>query len=449
MSIERVESVFKHFLAAHAYTASKKWLVAASGGLDSMVLIDLCRRFELNFEVAHVNYRLRAAESQRDEDFIRVYCVQHQIPFHVRRVDETTWTSKEGKSTQLAAREIRYEWFNSLMAEDPTLVFLATAHQANDQAETLLMNLGRGTGLMGMKGMLGVQGTHLRPLLAATRPELESYATAKGLKWVEDSSNLTDAYTRNKIRHQVLPALESMYPSFVQMQVDNSLRLQEATWLYQRSLDQIFNRFVRKVGQEWHISVKGLKHSPVAATLVHHFSHPYGFSYGQIPDILQLCDSDNSKWVQSETHRIFKNRAWLVLAPLQAAEARHILLTEPIGQVVLPDGVLQWRLVQGVDFLQTKPHQALLNADQLSFPLLLRRPTKGDYFYPLGMRKKKKISRFFVDQKLSLTEKEKSWLLMQVEKVIWVVGRRIDDRFKCEDRNRPQYLFEWLPNPEE
>jgi len=420
-------------------------LLAVSGGLDSMVLVDLCVRAQISFEVAHVNFQLRGSESQRDEDFIRAYCLKNAIPFHIHQVDTYALQPQSKQSIQALARTIRYSWFSTVLDAHPHLNFLATAHHGLDQAETILMHLARGTGMEGMKGMLPQTNRIIRPLLFATRVELETYAVAQDIKWVEDSSNNSDGYTRNFIRHHIIPLFEEKFPAFVVTQMANANRFRELSWLSNQALMKECKRLVKTVGVEQHISVLGLLNSPVATTILHHLTQDKGFQPAQIPDMIQLLHADNSKMVLSDSHRIFRNRKWLIMSPIQADEWTHVMLETPSGSLTLPEGELIWSRKVYTGNFPADINQAWVDARNLQFPLWIRRTKTGDYFYPLGMPKKKKIARFMIDQKYSLTEKEKAWLLCTRDKVIWLLGKRMDDRWKLSPACSEMICFEWKP----
>jgi tRNA(Ile)-lysidine synthase len=420
-------------------------LLAVSGGLDSMVLVDLCLQAGISFEVAHVNFQLRGAESQRDEDFIQAYCLDKSIPFHIHRVDTFAQQQQSKQSIQALARSIRYAWFSALLDAHPHLHVVATAHHGLDQAETILLHLARGTGMEGMKGMLPQTNRLIRPLLFATRLDIEQYAVAQGIKWVEDSSNHSDGYTRNFIRHQIIPLFEDKFPAFVHTQMANANRFRELSWLSNRALMKECKRLVKPVGVEQHLSVLGLLNSPVAGTILHHVTQDKGFQPAQIPDMIELLRAENSKMVLSDTHRIFRNRKWLILSPIQSAELNHMVLESPSGAITLPEGELIWNQKSYSGSFPTHANQAWMDARNIQFPLMVRRPKIGDYFYPLGMSKKKKISRFMIDLKYSLTEKEKAWILCAQDKVIWLIGKRMDDRWKLSPASSDMICFEWKP----
>ena len=422
-------------------------LLAVSGGLDSVVLCELCREAGFAFRIAHCNFRLRGNESDRDESFVRSLGDRYQVPVFVKRFDTEGYAKEKNLSVQVAARELRYDWFHSLMQDESvtdfgnethgvseTPVYLLTGHHQDDNVETLLMNFFKGTGIAGLRGMLPRQGKIIRPLLFAGRMELAAFANERQLTWVEDSSNLADKYSRNYFRHQVIPLVERVYPQAIHNLADNIPRFREVEMLYQEALTLHKKKLMEYRGQEIHIPVLKLRKTGVAKTLVYEISRGYGFSAHQSDEILKLLDSESGKYVQSATHRILRHRAWLIIAPLETGGSDHVLVESTKEPILFPGGKLVLEvLTQTPDHIQDSTGHALLDARKISFPIILRKWKTGDYFYPLGMSKKKKISRFLMDLKLSRTEKEKQWVLEMDKKIIWVVGRRIDDRFKLND----------------
>ena len=358
---------------------------------------------------------------------------------------------------QVAARQLRYHWFETLVAAGPAR-YLVTAHQLDDNIETMLMNFFKGTGIAGLRGMLPGQGHVVRPLLFATRAQLAEFAAGAGLNWVEDSSNRSDKYTRNYFRHQVMPLVEQAYPGALSNLADNLGRFREIEAVYRTCIDAQQKKLLEYKGNEVHIPVEKLRKLSPLATLLYEIMVPYGFSPQQLDAIKGLLDSESGRYVISAAggYRLLKNRNWLILSPLDMEDAAHILVEERDALVRCRDGVLTFERVglpasvgspvagtPRLGGLDQGPLVALLDASRVRFPLLLRPWRKGDYFYPLGMRKKKKLSRFFIDNKLSVADKERVWVLEMDKKVIWVVGLRIDDRWKVGPGTRDVLRIGW------
>ncbi|HXB91858.1 MAG TPA: tRNA lysidine(34) synthetase TilS, partial [Puia sp.] len=364
-------------------------------------------------------------------------------------------------SIQVAARELRYAWFREIAGSR----LILTGHHLDDNIETLLMNFFKGTGIAGLRAMLPRQGDILRPLLFATRERLLGFAEEHQLSWVEDSSNRSDKYGRNYIRHQIVPVVETLYPGVMENLGANIDRFREIEMVYRKAIGQQQKRLLEYRGAEVHIPVLQLKKMEPLLTLVHEIVTPYGFTPHQAGAVIDLLDSPSGKYVNSASHRILKNRRWLIISPLRTTGSVNILVESANDLVQYGNGVLRLESLPitaaPAELTAAKPssdgktkvgsHPATgkhtrtgpshnpitwLDADLIKFPLLLRRWQTGDYFYPLGMRKKKKLSRFFIDNKLSLADKEKIWVLEMDKKIIWVVGLRIDDRFRITPSTR-------------
>lgn len=404
-------------------------LLAVSGGVDSVVLCELCFRAGYDFVIAHCNFQLRDEESVRDEQFVLALGKKYGRQVLVKRFDTLSYAEQQKVSVQVAARELRYAWFADIAG-----THIVTAHHLDDNVETLLMKFFKGTGMAGLHGIVPRQGKLVRPLLFARKDELLQFAQQHQLEWVEDSSNAQDKYARNYIRHQVIPALVPLYPQVVSNLADNINRFREAEVLYHQAVDLHKKKLLEYKDEEIHIPVLKLKKAVPLPTLVYEISKGYGFSPAQVPDIVRLLESESGKYVSSVSHRIIRNRNWLIIAPVVGEVAKHILVEEGKGPVAFMGGQLQaTRLTKDKWQLPSVNTVADIDYKHVHFPLLLRPWKAGDYFYPLGMQKKKKLARFLNDQKLSKTAKEQVWVLESQKRIIWVVGMRIDDRFKVTD----------------
>lgn len=425
---------FKEYIRQHQlFGEQDHLLLAVSGGVDSVVLCELCRQAGYAFSMAHCNFQLRGEESDRDEQFVRQLADRYSVPLFVKSFDTKQYVADHKCSKQEAARALRYAWFDELLREQeksqPGHWYLLTAHHADDNIETAAMNYFRGTGIKGLRGMLPRQGHILRPLLFARRREIEDFAWLHQLEFVTDSSNLEEAYARNFFRLRLIPLFKVVYPEVEQNLLHNLERFGEVETLYEEIIAQHRKKLVQQKGNEYHIPVLKLKKTKPLRTIVHELIREWGFTAHQMPDVIALLDSETGKYVASATHRIFRNRNWLVISPGRSEEADHILVVEGAGELLYPGGKL---LLQVSNHTQPSDTDAAatLDARHIQYPLLLRKWKAGDYFYPLGMKKKKKVSRFLIDKKLSLTEKEKVWVLESGRRIVWVVGHRIDDRFK-------------------
>ncbi|HWK08155.1 MAG TPA: tRNA lysidine(34) synthetase TilS [Puia sp.] len=461
---------FKEFTATqHLFAPTDKLLLAVSGGVDSVVLCELCHQAGLDFIIAHCNFQLREDESERDETFVRQLAQKYNRPVLVKRMETVAYAAQHQLSIQVAARELRYSWFRELTGRpasgaseqssssssaqsaaptssrhtrepsaqppsvDPppsTPRWILTAHHLDDNIETLLMNFFKGTGIAGLRAILPRQGNIVRPLLFTRKESLHAFAAEQKLSWVEDGSNDSDKYTRNYFRHQVIPLIQQVYPGAANNLADNIARFREIEILYQQSVQQHKKKLLEYKGQEIHIPVLKLKKSVPLPTLVYEIITEFGFSPQQVDGVIDLLSSESGKYIRSSTHRILKNRNWLIISAHPPIQSSSILIESADDKVIFENGELRLELSAVGSPISPNPLVAQLDAEAIRFPLLLRRWRPGDYFYPLGMRKKKKVSRFFIDNKLSLADKEKVWVIEMNKKIIWVVGLRIDDRFR-------------------
>jgi tRNA(Ile)-lysidine synthase len=432
---------FKNYISKNNLFQQKdKLLLAVSGGIDSVVLCELCKQDKFNFVIAHCNFQLRGEESEQDEQFVKELGGKYSVEVLVKRFDTEKYAKDNKVSIQVAARKLRYAWFNELLTPNSGLQtpnYLLTAHHLDDNIETMLMNLFKGTGISGLRGMLPKQGKIVRPLLFAKKDELLAFARENDLKWVEDSSNESDKYSRNYIRHQLVPLIEKIYPEAENNLADNFQRFRDTEELYKQAIELHKQKLVEQKGNEFHIPVLKLKKLSPVHTIVYEIVKDFGFHPAQVNEIISLVDSETGKYVASSSHRVIKNRNWLIIAPVATEEAGNILIEKGVKQVQFAVGGLQLDSISARDCqLPTANSIALFDENEIKFPLLLRQWKQGDYFYPLGMKKKKKLARFFIDQKLSKTEKEKVWVLEMDKKIIWVMGHRIDDRFKVMEKTK-------------
>jgi tRNA(Ile)-lysidine synthase len=427
------------------FQADEPLLLAVSGGVDSVVMCELCYQADYKFVIAHCNFRLRDKESERDKEFVEALAKKYGVEILIKEFDTQDYAFENKISIQEAARELRYNWFNKIIKKQelrsnpltsvngplPTANWILTAHHADDNIETMLMNFFRGTGIQGLRGILPKQEKVVRPLLLFKKAELLQFANEQHLNWVEDSSNQFDKYSRNYFRNNVIPLIKSIYPQVEQNLLNNLQRFGEIETLYRQSVARHLENLLEQKGNEVRIPVLKLKKTQPLFAIVHEIIKPYNFTSGQVQELIRLMDSDTGKYIQSPTHKIFKNRNWLIISPRATEQAENILIEEPFSHIMFALGELHFQATQvNSHQTQTNSDTAYLSAEEITFPLLLRKWKTGDYFYPLGMKKKKKLARFFIDQKLSKTDKENAWVIEMNKKIIWVVGMRIDERFK-------------------
>jgi tRNA(Ile)-lysidine synthase len=430
--MENLLAEFQGSLKRLGVAKKDRLLLAVSGGLDSVVLTTCCAISGLDFGIAHANFQLRGAESERDEVFVRQLAVKYEKPFYIKKFDTRNYAEKEKCSIQVAARNLRYDWFKTLLGKDPdSFQFLLTAHQLDDNIETMLMHFFRGTGIEGLTGMPDKKERLIRPLLSIPGRRLKDFAVSQKLDWVEDSSNASNDYTRNYFRNQLIPSLIPVFPEIHQNLGKNLHRFSEAAILYQQAIQLHKRKLKKQVGGEIHIPILLLKKAVPLQTILFEIIREYHFSAAQTDEVIRLMESPNGKYIFSSSHRIIKNRRWLIIAPLEDKTASHIIIEENESTVIYPKGSLHFKEIEseGAGYLSKQPMAVCLDAGKVQFPLILRKWKAGDYFYPLGMMKKKKLARFFIDQKLSKTAKENVWVLVMDSQIINVVGHRIDNRF--------------------
>ncbi|HNP24145.1 MAG TPA: tRNA lysidine(34) synthetase TilS [Panacibacter sp.] len=425
-----------------------KLLLAVSGGLDSVVLADLVAKSGFDFAIAHCNFQLRGAESERDEMFVKLLGENYNKEVFVKKIATEAYAEAFKLSVQEAARQTRYEWFEQLLKKG-IAGQLATAHHANDNIETTLMHFFRGTGLRGLTGIPeeDKERNIIRPLLFAKREAILAYAQTHALPWVEDSSNASEKYTRNFFRLNIFPAVKEVY-SNAEDNILNSVQLfQEAEILFNQAIEVHKKKLLEKKGNEIHIPVLKLKQSEPLQTIIWEIIRYFGFTPGQTAEVIKLMNADNGSYIGSASHRIIKNRAWIIIAPNETVAASTILIERNEPLIVFENGTLK---IEDLKKITRKPEQnnfvATVDMEYIKFPLLLRKWKQGDYFYPLGMNKKKKLSKFFIDNKLSKTDKEKCWVIESDKKIIWVVGQRIDDRFKVTDKSNQLLRIVFTPH---
>lgn len=414
-------------------------LLGVSGGVDSMVMLHLFYHSGFRFAVAHCNFGLRGKEADGDEQLVSAYCSEKGIPFHRVNFRTEAYSRENGISIQMAARELRYRYFDKLCKEN-RYCCVAIAHNRDDLVETLLLNLARGTGLKGLSGIKPISGNVIRPLLFATRKEILAYARERGVEFREDSSNASVKYKRNFIRHRVLPLLRELNPSVDRVIAQTADHLQEAFGLVHAEMERIRGYVLTVRQDEVFFSVKKLSREQGARYFLVEELARFGFSPAASEQAMELLNAETGRKIESSTHILFRNRDSLVLSPKRTQltgeyeiSATDRLLTAPLGLSLefFPD-------VSLTD-IDPSPDVALLDYDKLCFPLQLRIWQPGDWFIPLGMSGKKKVSDFLVDLKVPLSTKERVFILLSAGEVVWVVGYRIDNRFRITRQSRRGY----------
>lgn len=421
----------QHIAANFPVLKERPLLLACSGGLDSMALAHLCVGAGLKIRLAHCNFNLRGSESDGDELFVREWAKTMGVEIEVKSFDTKAHIAKHGGSVQMAARELRYGWFEELLQTGP-FEYVLTAHHADDALETFLINLSRGTGLDGLAGIPVQNGRVIRPMLIFSRHQIETYAENNHLKWREDSSNQDTKYLRNRIRHKLAPGLKELHPTFLTNFKTSQSHLQHSKALVENHLGQLKAQLFVKDDKNVRISIGKLKQLQPLDAYLYGLFHAYGFT--EWNDLMGLLNANSGKQVFSKTHRFLKDREDLILAKIDNESSGQIFMLEEHMSAMETPIALK---IEAVESHQKEGANVIyVDKEKLNYPLLLRNWEKGDYFYPFGMNGKKKLSKFFKDEKIDVISKEKQWLLCSGEAIVWVVGRRMDERFKVEDATR-------------
>jgi tRNA(Ile)-lysidine synthase len=438
---------FRRYCAAHRlHGHNSKWLVAVSGGIDSMTLAHLCYTNGIAMGVAHCNFGLRGDASDGDERFVAQWAQTRSIPFYSTRFDTKKYASANGISTQLAARDLRYAWFEQIRTLH-SFTAIAVAHHADDNAETLLLNLTRGTGIKGLCGMSPVNGHIVRPLLFATRGDIAEYAAAHSIAFREDASNATTDYARNRIRKNVIPELEKTNPAAAANIVTTAGNLARAHRAMEAEKQKLEAAICTRTADETRIAIAGLKAAPCYDFWLFELLQPFHFSGTVADEIAQALDGQPGKRFFSASHELLKDRSHLIITPLTAAsngdkDDEDVWIPEHCEAIAHPLPLRFSRRQRDACFaIPRDKNTACLAMEKLQFPLQLRLWRSGDAFVPLGMQGVKKVSDFLIDEKASLREKAKQYVLLSGDNIAWLVGRRIDDRYKVTEQTRETLII--------
>lgn len=426
-----MQQKLREYIAEHQLINSNdRLLIALSGGIDSMVLLQLFETLPYYIEVAHMNFGLRGEESNGDQHFVEEYCAAKGIFLHVKKVDTLAYMAEHKLSVQMAARNLRYEWFEELKKERQ-LKYVLTAHHADDSIETVFINIIRGTGLKGLKGIVSNENT-IRPLLCFNRNDILTFAKRNNIKWREDSSNAKEDYLRNKLRHTILPLLDSISNHWR----DNMLQLNEDVEVSDRILTKYYEEHISDIYKNGNIDLRRMAEIENSTWLFQRLLLSFNFTYQTSSDILKNLDIQTGKEFESATHRLIKERNFFEVVDkmerLPFDDSLFILEEDRIVKV----GELMF------DIQIHKPEsftykyelgEVYLDYNKLSFPLLVRKWQKGDWFVPYGMKGKKKLSDFFVDEKFTIQEKENTFVIVSGEDIVCILGHRTDDRYRIKE----------------
>lgn len=425
-----------------------KVIVGLSGGMDSMVLLDILILLGYRCTAAHCNFHLRGEESDRDENFVKKWCKSIDIPFTSINFDTKQYAVDRKISIEMAARELRYNWFETLRRHHQAN-FIAVAHHKDDSVETVLLNLIRGTGIKGLTGISPKNGYIVRPLLGISRSEIEKYISERDIPYVTDSTNNEDLYLRNALRLNVLPILEKLNPSVKDTIYRTSKNVTEAEKVYSDSIQKA----IKKAFNDNKIDINVLKHTASPRSVLFELLTPYNFTPSTIEDISESINSISGKiffsergsYSENKKYRLIKDRNFFLFEEVKekCEEDETYSIEEGIREINSPINLKIKELRAPVEIKYNR-HFLYVDAEKIKYPLKLRKWRTGDWFIPFGMRGRKKLSDYFTDRKFSLKDKDDAWILTSSEDIVWIVGERNDDRFRITEDTKKIIIIEYV-----
>ncbi|WP_243345802.1 tRNA lysidine(34) synthetase TilS [Parabacteroides sp. FAFU027] len=422
-----------------------KVITGVSGGADSVALLHYLKEAGYECIAAHCNFHLRGEESNRDEEFVRDLCGRWDVPLEVIDFHTEKIAAEQKVSIEMAARELRYQWFEELRIQYKAEV-IAVAHHKDDSVETFLLNLIRGTGIRGLSGMKPVNGKIIRPLLCVSRQEVEEYIEQNNLSFVHDSTNSETLYTRNKIRLEVLPLLQQFNPSIKETIIQTSCYLSDTAEVYFSEIEKQRRNLIHSVSGKTYISIPELKKSPFAQTILFELLSPFGFNSTVCAEIFESLDGLSGKQFFSTEYRLVKNREELIIDKKKEENEVSITIPSPEEKVRRPF-YLSFDIIPAANFSIPKDKEiGCFDADKVRFPLTLRKWKIGDRFVPFGMKGSKKLSDYFSDRKFSLLQKEEANVLCSGNKIIWLIGERTDNRFRIDEQTTKILVIQYNAN---
>lgn len=433
-----------HISTNFPFLKEKKLLIAVSGGIDSVVLAEILNQLGFTIALAHCNFQLRGTASDQDEIFVNAMANRLGILGFTKKFDTKAYAKKEKLSIQVAARELRYNWFNSLLKKHG-LDYILTAHHSDDDLETFLINLSRGTGLEGLTGIPKKNGNIIRPLLPFSREKIENFAKNHKLTWREDASNAETKYLRNRLRHNVIPALKDSSPQFLNAFSKTIEHLRETQQIVEDAMIGVRQKVI--LYNEDGIIKFGIKElQQLEHTRAYLYELLKDYNFTSWNDIYDLLDAQSGKFVVSHTHRVLKNRAFLIVSPIESGSKNETFILETFQNKIRTEK-FELKISKCTQYYpESNSNIAYVDADKVKWPLTIRKWQQGDYFYPFGMQSKKKLSKYFKDEKRSLLDKENTWILVSDDKILWVINNRLDNRFKVTDSTKSILKFEYKPS---
>lgn len=430
-----LHQVKRHITKNNLFQKEDKLLIALSGGIDSMVLTHLLFQLDYYIAVAHCNFQLRGLQSEADKDFVEAFAKMHKIPFYTKAFDTKMYANEQQVSTQLAARELRYSWFDEVMKHH-NYDYLVTAHHANDQVETMLYNLTKGTGIAGLRGIPLKNDQIRRPLLSFTKEEIETYAHNHDLQWREDLSNQDDKYSRNRLRLNVIPELKQLNPGLEQTLINNSRRFEALEKLLLHETSDIRSNYLSKQQDYFSLDLSWYDEKSGGLAILIELLKPFGFNIDQCFSIAEGIAKTSGKQYFSPGFTLVMDRDTVQLTPKHETKEFSLIIDDSTNQIATPWADFSIERVSAHDEWPKDKHTACLDADLIQFPLKVRNWMQGDSFYPLGMKGKKKLSDFMIDEKIPVNLKSRVMLFESDHDIIWVAGYRIDNRYKITSNTK-------------
>ncbi len=429
------------------FSNNSKILAAVSGGMDSVVMAHLLKAAGLNFSIAHCNFQLRGDEATRDQAFCNDLAQQFRVKFHTISFDTSACAAQNKISIQMAARGLRYQWFEQVRVQHGYDV-IALAHHQNDAIETILLNLTRGTGIAGLHGILPRNGNLVRPLLFMGRDEVQQLAENNRLEYVEDSSNASTKYARNKLRHEVIPKLKELNPSLEKTFEASLQHFRDMELLLELRTEELKRELFTENGDEVHIAVAGLKKMEPKRLLLFKLLQSYGFNETTVNDLAGSLDKHSGRVFESGGFKLILDREKLVLVKKAAVQPQDVQLNEGGHEAVYGNYRINVLHDDSPLIIKDNPLAVAIDTDLLVYPLSIRTWRQSDFFYPLGMKTKKKLSDFFINQKIPLHEKSAIPLLINGNgDIMWVCGYRLSDRYKVSAKTKKVVIFELFKMP--
>ena len=422
-----------------------KILLAVSGGIDSMSMAYLFRQAGINAGIAHCNFSLRGKESDMDEELVRQYAEKNYYPFHVKRFNAQEYAASKSISIQMAARDLRYSWFENIRQEHG-YHFIAIAHNLNDSIETLLINLIRGSGIKGFTGIQPATGYIIRPLLFALRTEIESFALENNIAFRKDKSNDETKYTRNKIRHLIMPLLNEINPS-VEKTIEETIgRMKETELIIEEYVSVIKGKISKTEGTITIFDVGQLKDFLSNKTILYELFKPFGLSGTQTKELSEVIEGQTGGMIFTKSHAILKDRTNIIVSPIENNDSIFVKINNysELEKTPFFESATSTSITNDYK-ISTDKDTACLDEDEIKYPLIIRNWKEGDFFYPLGMNNKKKISDFLIDNHVSRFGKEKLLVLESAGRIVWLIGHRIDNRFRIKPTTRKSLVIKLLP----